>query len=101
MQRTGHLSPRHHPACAAALTVVALLAFMGTWNDFIAPLVYLQRPEQFTLALGLQSFQSQQGGTPWQLLMAASVLVILPVVLLFFVAQKTFIEGIATTGMKG
>jgi multiple sugar transport system permease protein len=74
---------------------------MGAWNDFLGPLIYLQRPEQFTLALGLQNFQSQHGGTPWHLLMAASTLVILPVLLLFFLAQKTFIEGIATTGLKG
>ena len=70
-------------------------------NDFLGPLVYLQRPEQFTLALGLQNFQSKSGGTSWHLLMAASTLVVLPAVLLFFLAQKTFIEGIATTGTKG
>jgi multiple sugar transport system permease protein len=89
------------PLSRPALTVVALFAFMGTWNDFLGPLIYLQRPEQFTLALGLQNLQSQHGGTPWHLLMAASVLVILPVLILFFVAQKAFIEGIATTGLKG
>ena len=89
------------PLSRPALTVVALFAFMGTWNDFLGPLIYLQRPEQFTLALGLQNLQSQHGGTPWHTLMAASTLVIMPVLLLFFIAQKTFIEGIATTGMKG
>jgi multiple sugar transport system permease protein len=89
------------PLSRPALTVVALFAFMGLWNDFLGPLIYLQRPEQFTLALGLQSFQTQHGGTPWHLLMAASTMVILPVLLLFFLAQKTFIEGIATTGLKG
>jgi len=89
------------PLSKHALTVVALFAFMGVWNDFLGPLVYLQRPEQFTLALGLQNFQSQNGGTQWPQLMAASVLVIVPVLILFFLAQKTFIEGIATTGMKG
>jgi multiple sugar transport system permease protein len=89
------------PLSRPALTVVALFAFMGLWNDFLGPLIYLQRPEQFTLALGLTNFQSQHGGTPWHLLMAASTLVILPVLLLFFLAQKTFIEGIATTGLKG
>jgi multiple sugar transport system permease protein len=62
---------------------------------------YLQYPEQYTLALGLQTFQLQQGGNEWNFLMAASVLVLLPVIILFFLAQKTFIEGIATTGMKG
>lgn len=89
------------PLSKPALAVVALFAFMGTWNDFLGPLVYLQRPEQFTLALGLQNFQSKAGGTEWHLLMAASTLVILPAILLFFLAQKTFIEGIATTGTKG
>ncbi|MBC7784679.1 MAG: carbohydrate ABC transporter permease [Burkholderiales bacterium] len=89
------------PLARPALVVVALFAFMGTWNDYLGPLIYLQRPEQFTLGLGLQNFQSQHGGTPWNQLMAASVLVVLPVLLLFFLAQRTFIEGIATTGMKG
>lgn len=89
------------PLATPALAVVALFTFMGAWNDFLGPLVYLQRPEQYTLALGLQAFQSQHGGTEWHLLMAASVLVILPVIVLFFLAQKTFIQGIATTGMKG
>ena len=56
---------------------------------------------KFTLALGLQNLQSQTGGTPWHHLMAASVLVIAPVLVLFFLAQKTFVEGISTTGMKG
>jgi multiple sugar transport system permease protein len=73
---------------------------MWAWNDFLGPLVYIQHPTQYTLALGLQTFQSQHGGTEWHLLMAASVLIILPVVVLFFLAQKTFIQGIATTGMK-
>jgi multiple sugar transport system permease protein len=89
------------PLSRPALAVVALFAFMGAWNDFLGPLVYLQRPEQFTLALGLQSYRSQVGGTPWHHLMAASVLVILPVVVLFFAAQKAFVQGISTTGMKG
>ncbi|MGD0769474.1 MAG: carbohydrate ABC transporter permease [Tepidisphaeraceae bacterium] len=89
------------PLAKPALAVVALFAFLAIWNDFLGPLVYLQRPEQFTLVLGLQNFQSKAGGTSWHLLMAASVLVILPAILLFFLAQKTFIEGIATTGIKG
>jgi len=89
------------PLARPALAVVALFTFMGVWNDFLGPLVYLQRPEQYTLALGLQVFQSAHGGTQWNMLMAASVLVIVPVILLFFLTQRTFIQGIATTGMKG
>ena len=88
------------PLARPALAVVALFAFMHAWNDFLGPLVYLQYPEQYTLALGLQAFQSQHGGTEWHLLMAASVLVCLPVLVLFFLTQRTFIQGIATTGGK-
>ena len=89
------------PLSRPALSVVALFTFMWAWRDFLGPLIFLQRPTQYTLTLGLQTFQSQHGSTPWNQLMAASVLVILPVLVLFFIAQKTFIEGIATTGMKG
>jgi len=89
------------PLSRPALAVVALFAFMFVWNDFVAPLVFLQRPEQFTLALGLQNLQGQNGGASWPTLMAASVLVILPVLTLFFLVQQTFIEGIATAGLKG
>ncbi len=89
------------PLSRSALVVVALFTFMGAWNDFLGPLVYIQHPGQYTLALGLQTFQSQHGGTQWNLLMAASLLVIMPIIILFFLAQKSFIQGIATTGMKG
>jgi len=89
------------PLSKPALAVVALFTFMAVWNDFLGPLVYLQDQEQYTLALGLQTFQSQHEGTEWNLVMAASVLILAPVLLLFFVAQRSFIEGIATTGMKG
>jgi multiple sugar transport system permease protein len=89
------------PLSRPALSVVALFTFMWAWRDFLGPLIFLQRPTQYTLSLGLQTFQSQHLSTPWNQLMAASVLVILPVLVLFFIAQKTFIEGIATTGMKG
>jgi multiple sugar transport system permease protein len=88
------------PLSRPALAVVALFSFMGVWNNFLGPLIYLQRPDQYTLALGLQAFQSQQGGTDWNLLMAASMLIMLPVIVLFFLTQKTFVRGIATTGIK-
>ncbi len=89
------------PLSKPALLVVALFQFMATWNDFLGPLIFLTEQKQFTLALGLQSFQSQLGGTPWHHLMAASTLVVLPVMVLFFLAQRAFVEGIATTGGKG
>jgi multiple sugar transport system permease protein len=73
---------------------------MGTWNDFMGPLIYLVDQNTFTLALGLQAYQSQHGGTQWNLLMAASIVVIAPVIVVFFFAQKTFIQGIATSGGK-
>ena len=88
------------PLCKPALLVVALFQFLFTWNDFLGPLIYLTEQKDFTLALGLQSFQSQQGGTAWHHLMAASTLVVLPVIVLFFFTQKSFIEGIATSGAK-
>jgi multiple sugar transport system permease protein len=88
------------PLSKPAIAVVALFTFMWAWNDFLAPLVFLQHPSQYTLALGLQVFQSTHGGTEWHLLMAASLLVCLPVLVLFFLAQRTFIQGIATTGGK-
>ena len=87
------------PLAKPALATVALFQFLGTWNDFFGPLLYLNNPESYTLAYGLQQFLSAQGGQ-WPELMAASVLFTLPVIVLFFLAQKTFIRGIATTGGK-
>jgi len=89
------------PLSKPALAVVALFHFLYAWNDFMGPLIYLTRPETFTLSLALQFYQSQHGGSEWHLLMAMSVLILLPIVALFFFTQKTFIQGIATTGMKG
>jgi len=89
------------PLCRPALMVVALFQFMYTWNDFMGPLIYLTNQKDFTLALGLQFFQSQLGGTEWHYLMAASTLVALPIIVLFFFTQRTFIEGISMTGIKG
>ena len=89
------------PLSKPALAVVALFTFLWSWNDFLGPLTYIQEPTQYTLSLGLQVFQSTHGGTEWNLLMAASLLILSPVIILFFMTQKTFIHGIATTGMKG
>ncbi|HXQ81242.1 MAG TPA: carbohydrate ABC transporter permease [Opitutaceae bacterium] len=89
------------PLCRPALVVVALFTFMGTWNDFLGPLIYLTDERDFTLALGLRVMQTTgSGGIEWNYMMAASTLVILPVIALFFVAQRSFIEGIALTGTK-
>ncbi len=88
------------PLSKPALTVVALFHFMYAWNDFMGPLIFLTNKDTYTLSLGLQVFQSQQGGTEWHLLMAASAMVILPILIMFFFAQKTFIQGVALTGIK-
>jgi multiple sugar transport system permease protein len=89
------------PLSKPAIAVVALFAFMGAWNDFLGPLIYLLDQDTFTLSLGLQFYQSQHGGTQWNLLMAASTIVIAPVIILFFFTQRLFIQGIALTGLKG
>jgi multiple sugar transport system permease protein len=88
------------PLCRPALIVVALFTFLGTWNDFLGPLIYLTDERDFTLALALQSMQARSGLTEWHYMMAASTLIILPIIALFLVAQRHFIEGIATTGTK-
>jgi multiple sugar transport system permease protein len=88
------------PLSRPALAVVALFTFMGSWNDFMGPMIYLVDQQTFTLSLGLQAYQTTHGGTPWNLLMAASAMVIFPIVVVFFFAQKLFIEGIATSGLK-
>ena len=88
-------------ALLAIIGVVALFSFMAAWNDFLGPLIYLLDQKNFTLSLGLQFYQSQNGGTSWNLLMAASAMVIAPVIVLFFFTQRLFIQGIAITGLKG
>jgi multiple sugar transport system permease protein len=80
---------------------VALFHFLFVYNDFLGPLLFLTEPDTFTMALGLQQYQSQEGGSEWHLLMAASVLLVLPIIILFFFTQRTFIQGISTTGLKG
>ncbi len=89
------------PLSTPVLAVAALFHFLYAWNDFLGPLLYLTRQETFTLAIALQSYQTQSGGVEWPLLMAASVVTVLPVIGLFFLTQRTFIQGIATTGSKG
>ena len=88
------------PLCRPALVVVALFTFLGTWNDFLGPLIYLTDERDFTLALALQALQARSGLTDWHLMMAASALITLPIIVLYLVAQRHFIEGIALTGGK-
>jgi len=88
------------PLTKPALATVVIFTFMGVWNDFLGPLLYLQEPEKYTLAIGLQVFLTQHGAD-WGLLMAASTMIVLPVIVTFFFTQKQFIQGIVLTGLKG
>lgn len=87
------------PLAKPAILIVVIFVFNGTWNEFLLPLIYLHNPNLFTLALGLRMFQGE-ASTSWNLLMAASLLSMLPVIILFFVTQRHFIQGIVFTGVK-
>ncbi|MBM7800609.1 multiple sugar transport system permease protein [Microlunatus panaciterrae] len=87
------------PLSKPVLVVVVIFTFIGVWNDFLGPLLYLGDQDKFTLALGLASFQSNYTAQ-WGYLMAASTVVILPIILLFFLLQRYFVEGVTLTGIK-
>ena len=88
------------PLAKPAIATITLFEFLYCWTDFMGPLIYLNRESLFTLSLGLYAFRER-----WQirydLMMAAAMVVTLPILILFFMAQRTFIEGIALTGVKG
>lgn len=88
------------PLTKPALATTALFTFLFEWGDFLHPLIYLQDDRQYTLAIALQQFQSQHESA-WGPLMAMSTVITLPIVILFFLTQKTFIQGITLTGLKG
>lgn len=88
------------PLSKPVIVVVVIFTFIGVWNDFLGPLLYLSSDNKFTLALGLASFQGQYTAQ-WGYLMAASTVVILPIILLFFFLQRYFVEGVTLTGVKG
>jgi multiple sugar transport system permease protein len=88
------------PLSRPALATVALFTFLANWNDFLGPLIYLSNKDQYTLALGLYGFAGARR-TEWGLLMAAGTVTVLPIVVLFFLAQRTFIQGVTLTGTKG
>jgi multiple sugar transport system permease protein len=87
------------PLSKPAIVVVTIFTFIGTWNDFLGPLLYLNDEEKYTLSIGLASFQSIYI-TQWGYLMAASAAVIAPIIALFFFLQRYFIEGVTLTGIK-
>jgi multiple sugar transport system permease protein len=88
------------PLSRPALATVGLFTFIHAWNDFGGPLLYLNDERKATLSLGLQQFVSQHGAE-WALLMAAATLMTLPIIVIFFFAQRTFVQGITLTGIKG
>lgn len=89
------------PLSGPVLAAVVIFAFQGVWNDFMRPLIFLNDMNLKTLALGLHDFKALEGmGTKWNLLMAASTLMVLPVVLLFASSQRYFIQGVTMSGIK-
>lgn len=88
------------PLARPALLTIAIFSFLGFWSDFMGPLIYLNDTSKFTIALGLNLFRGMFQ-TDWNLLMAASIIVMLPCVILFFFTQKQFIQGIVVSGIKG
>ena len=88
------------PLVKPALLVVAVFHFMYAWNDFLGPLIYLDEASEYPLVLGLNAFQTRFG-VQWHLIMAATLSVTFPLIVLFFVAQRYFIEGITLSGLKG
>src|SRR5215208_1736238 len=88
------------PHCVPVLTVAAVFQFMWTWNDFFGPLIYLDDPYKFTVALALAAMV-QRIGTEWNQVMAANLIVMIPVLIIYFFAQNKLIGGIANVGLKG
>ena len=88
------------PLSVPALATVVLFSFIWSWTDFLTPLIYLQDQAKFTISLGLQQFQESHSAE-WGMLMAASTLITLPIIILFFFTQKTFIQGVKLSGIKG
>lgn len=88
------------PLIKPSLAAIAIFTFMSTWNDFMGPLIYVADQRLYPLAFGLYAFAVQVGNNP-ALTMAASLLMTLPVIAIFFVAQKYFIQGVTLTGLKG
>jgi len=88
------------PLSVPAIASLTLLTFVNTWNDYLGPLIYLRSPELWTVQLGLKTFISQYNAE-YALIMTGSVLSVLPIAVIFLLGQRYFVEGIATTGVKG
>lgn len=88
------------PLSKPALSTLTIFTFVATWNDYLGPLIYLKSPEKKTIQLGLKMFISQYS-SDYGLIMAGSVLSLIPVIIVFLVFQRYFVEGVASTGLKG
>ncbi len=88
------------PLAKPALITVGIFTFLNSWNDLLGPVIYLRSPSNFTIAVGLASFRSLQSSR-WDLQLAASTAMIIPVLILFFFAQRYFIKGVVMSGLKG
>ncbi len=88
------------PLTKPAVATIVVFEFLARWRDFLGPLIYLNKPELYTISLGLQMFRLEHN-TEWALLMAASIVLTAPVIILYFFVQRTFIQGITLTGLKG
>ena len=88
------------PLSKNVFTAVGVFTFLNTWSDFMGPLIYLNKPELYTISIGLKSYIGEHN-TEWHYVMAASTLATIPLIIIFFFAQKQFIEGINMTGIKG
>jgi multiple sugar transport system permease protein len=89
------------PLSKPALAVVALFQFIGSWNDYFGPLIYINDKALYTISLGIANMRASYGFSNFAWIMAATCMTVLPIIVLFFFAQRTFIEGIALTGLKG
>ena len=89
------------PLSRPALGVVAIMSFIWHWNFFQGPLIYLNDNRLFTVSLGLSMFRTPFGGTPWHWYMAASLVILIPPIVVFFIAQRYFVQGIVISGVKG
>lgn len=89
------------PLCRPALITVAVFSLVNNWNDFLTQLIYLNSENNYTIAIGLQFFSSKYGPQQINLLMAVSLLTLLPLLAVFFLAQRYFVQGIASSGIKG
>jgi multiple sugar transport system permease protein len=89
------------PLSLPAMSALAIFTFVGNWRSFLWPLIVTNSPEHYTLPVGLAAFRTLEGGVNWPVLMAGSMLMTLPMVIIFLLGQRYFIEGVRIGGVKG